>query len=171
MSHQVQRPGAQLSKDTGLASNTAGVFAHGDIAHVVQGVFDQPMVANGVRCGTGGQFAGADIPCDLAAWLPLLERRVEDLGVAANPNQTADAGPLLGHTVGGQRPHRGGSGFDAVSLPDLIFVMAIAGRSLLRQRHHRFQQRGLVAFELNQHVVAAGDGDLQRFFGNAAHPA
>ena len=48
--------------------------------------------------------------------------------------------------------------------------MAILHRSLTGKRFHLSQQRRLVAFDLNDEVVARGLGDLESFFDNARHP-
>jgi hypothetical protein len=119
----------------------------------------------------GREFCGAHVPRCFAARAPCRVCGVEELGVAADLDQAADVLPRRAHRLCGHRPHRSGSGLDAIALADLIVVMDIAGWALFRQRHHRVQQFGLIGFELHQHVIAAVYGDLQCFFDSAAHPA
>jgi len=171
MAKKVEGPSAQLGKDAGLATNATGIFGKCDVAHMVQGVLDKPMISDGIGRSRSPEMASADVPRRFAAHLPCGARCVEHLGSALHPDQAADARPFGAYVVGGHGPHGRGSRFDAVALSDLVMMVIVLSWTLFGQRHHGLQERGLVAFELNQYVIAAVHGDFQRFFDSAAHPA
>ena len=117
------------------AADATGVLGQGDIAHMVQGVFDGPVVAHGMVGIVGRELAGADVVGRLATRLPVALGGAEDIGVAAHLDEASAGRPLVAQPVRGHGPDRGVARFDAVALLSALVVMVrAAGLQLLGQR-------------------------------------
>ena len=68
---EIERTSSQLCKHARLAADAAGILAHRDVTHVVQSVFNQPMIANRIGSSPRRQITSTHVPGRLAALAPL----------------------------------------------------------------------------------------------------
>ena len=66
-------------------------------------------------------------------------------------------------------PNVGSAILDPIALADLMGVIFIHERVALGVFDHRVVEQGLVAFELDEHVIAGGDHEFSGFFGCGVH--
>ena len=65
----------------------------------------------------------------------------------------------------------GGALLDPIALADLMGAIFIHEGMVAGVFDHRLVEQGLVAFELDEQVIAGGDHEFSGFFGCGVHPA
>ena len=73
--------------------------------------------------------------------------------------------PRLGPYTRGKVPNLRGAVLDPIALADLMGVIFIHARVALGVFDHRVVEQRLVAFELDEYVIAGGDHEFSGFFG------
>ena len=107
--HQIERPAAKTREGTWLFTDARCVLAQSHIAHIMQAVFNGPMLANAGVGLFGVEHARANMPGGFLAIFPALVCHMEDIGGALDPYQAADTGPFRQFfgDAGRQWPHGG----------------------------------------------------------------
>ncbi len=166
-SGDVEGLGTQARHDAWVDADAAGVLGEGHVANPMVLILHGPMTADGSSEDVRGQHDGRRIKCDFFAPFP------ESRGGGADQCETRDA-----HDRGDQRrpfavieKSAGCKDFDTpVFLPISRQIAAIVTRDRNRRRGDvlaALQQARLVAFDLNDQLIAGCFGDLEGFFDSA----
>ena len=91
---QIECPAAKTGEGSWLLADARRVLAHSYIAHIMQAIFNRPMLTNTGIGLFGVEHARANMPSRFLAIFPGFVCRMEDVGGALDPYQAADAGPL-----------------------------------------------------------------------------
>ncbi len=167
----VEGEAAQSGEHAGVGADARTVLAQGDVAAVVGGVLDPPVRPDCL----GGAGRGHRRVCDVEGGLGGMAQQpgpgVAGVDVALDPDDGGDMRvPVgVGQRVGGIE-HGDGAAFIAVA----ALVMAAGGPE--RRRGGRdfldlLVQGRLVVLDADDQGEVGGCGDLERFFGSAAHQA
>ena len=164
----VQGEASRSGHDAGVVADAAAILVAGHVTDIVVAVFDAPMAPNDVGPCAGAQsVGGGDVIGDLAALIPQAGGRTAHPGVAGDANNGLDEGGPLGLGQGlADRKDLGG----AMLLSGPAFGLrrgGVGGGVLGGNGADSVRQPGLVVFELDQQMVARGQGGGECFFGRA----
>jgi len=96
---------------------------------------------------------------------------LEQIGLALDAYQTADAFPLRDGGGFWNGPYGGGTKLDPIAAPAIDCRAFALSRPRLCPSGQVIMQAGLVAFDLDEGLVAGLPDELKRFFDNVARPA
>ena len=103
---EVESEAPEHGEEAGVTTDPAGVLSESHIAHIMQAMFDTPMVADqggGVR---RRQRRGGKVIGGFVARGPCLTPGIKHLCLALNLDQGLEViMPWLGTNAGGKRPH------------------------------------------------------------------
>src|SRR5215211_7222328 len=66
----VEGKAAEAGEEAGIAADAGAILAHGDVAAVVRGVLDRPMVSDGGGGANGGDRGGGEVQGGFGGALP-----------------------------------------------------------------------------------------------------
>jgi len=167
----VQGERSQQGKDAGVAANTAAVFSQGFIADPVQAVLDVPVASDGIAPFDAIVGQVAQVQGGFVAGAPFRRLGFEAFDVAFDLDKRVKSPvPGLAAESSWEWPDLHGAPLDAVTPPDIVAPLGVNRRleSLLPGVR---LQRGLVALQLHQKMVATSEYGLNRFFGHEVRPA
>ena len=164
----VQGEASHPGHDAGVVADAAAILVAGDVADIVVAVLDAPMAPNDVGPCAGAQsVGGGDVIGNLAALIPQAGGRTAQPGVAGDADDGLDEGcPLgLGQGLADREDFDG-----AMLLSGPAFVLrrgSVGGGVRGGNGADSVRQPGLVVFQLDQQMVARGQGGGECFFGRA----
>ena len=154
-----------LAKIPGFFSNPRGVLAEGDVARMMRGVFDPPVVADGVGGDFGGERSIRQIERGFLRGFPEagggLAREDGALDVDDGAHVRLPVRVLDGV---GRVEHGNRACFVAVASFGVRGLNARQRLGVGAQGLGFLAQAGLILLELNNQMHVGGGGGLERFF-------
>ena len=92
--HPIERPASTSREGSWRFTATRRVLAESHIAHIMQAIFNGPMLTNTGVGLFGVEHARTTMPGGFLAIFPALVCHMEDIGGALDPHQAADTGPF-----------------------------------------------------------------------------
>ena len=169
MAQDIEGEASGAGENAGVVSNTAFVFVICDIADMVVAILYTPVVSDDVAEGGGGQTrSGGDVIGDLAALGPHSGGGVSDPGVASDADRGFDeVGPIgCGQSLADGKDFGGALLLSRTALVD--GGRRVEGGGDGGECFDSLQQVWLIVLELDEQMVAGGQGGLKSFFGRAS---
>src|SRR5215213_1569777 len=159
----VEGEAAEAGEEAGIAADAGAILAHGDVAAVVRGVLDPPVVSDGGCSANGGDRGGGEVEGGLGGAITKTEIGDAGENVALDADQGPDEGRPLGVREGGGGIEDG----DAALLLSVAPAIAAAGRGERggagAEVLDLLMQGGLVVLELYDQVGSGLCGDVEGF--------
>src|SRR3954452_6068955 len=92
----VEGKAAEAGEETRIAANAGAILAHGDVAGVVRGVLDPPVVSDGGGGTNGWDRGGGEVEGDLGGAMPETGFGAAGEDVALDADHGTDEGRPLG---------------------------------------------------------------------------
>jgi hypothetical protein len=167
---QQRRKASCSCHDTWILTDAASILVARDVADVVVAIFDAPMPPNDVSPLAGTQPSGrGDIGGDLAAAVPHAGCGAAQPGLSGDTDYGLDEGTPLGLGQG----IACGKDFDGpMFLSGAALVLrrcGVGGGAPGGDAGDGVRQLCLVVLELDEEMVAGGQGGCEGFFGRAWH--
>jgi hypothetical protein len=168
VSEDIEGEASGAGHDAGVVADTAAIFVTGYVTDVVLSVFDAPMTSDDITpCGCREAGCGGDVVGDLTALVPQAGGGPAQPCVAGDADDGFDEGAPLGLGQG----FADGKDFDgAMLLSRAAFVARRGGIDRVLGSDDGFDgvgEIGLIILELDQQMVARGQGGGECFFGRA----
>jgi hypothetical protein len=154
-----------------IAADTRAVFAEGDVAGVVGGSFDPPMLADRLGGLGGGERLVGDVERGFACFVQQSGSDGAGVDETLDPNDGPDVRfPVTPVEVFTRFEDGDGSAFEAAASV-VILVVGTDRRRCGDDLRDGLFKRWLVALDLDDQGDTGFPGDIEMFFDNALHRA